>query len=161
MIKSSIKDLLKFYKKKDTDFDKAYVSMANCRKFLDEVIKHVSKYNPELMNKLEKLDSEMKELYFYIQKEHEKAWEEFYILLKLKEFQDNLHKFGKFKENEEINLEKIREKGILAGFKIFKVEKGGIPVRIEIGEIKITKDERLCYCIDENYLEEFEKTFNF
>jgi len=91
-----------------------------------------------------------------------------YIFRRLKEFEENLYKSGKLnKEKEEIRVERahlstIEEyqvPKILFRLKIFKFEKTGIPVKIEIGEIKLTEDERLCYCIDENYLEEFEKAF--
>ena len=83
-----------------------------------------------------------------------------YVIRKLKEFEQSLYNSGKLiKNKEEIGIEEFEVLNFLFSFKIFKIEKGNIPIKIEIGEIKLSKDERLCYCIDENYLEEFEKAF--
>jgi len=93
-----------------------------------------------------------------------------YIFEKLKEFEENLYKSGKLnKEKEKIiierthpsTIEEYQKPAILYCLKIFKVGGEGIPIKVEIGEIKLTEDERLCYCIEENYIEEFEKAFKF
>ena len=83
-----------------------------------------------------------------------------YILKKIKEFEEISYRSGKLiKGKEEIGISEFESPDVLFGFKIFKIEKGNIPIKIDIGEVKVTKDERLCYCICENYIEEFENAF--
>jgi len=154
-----IEDLWKFYTEKHSDFYKAFLSMAGCRKNLDDVVYHIKKYIPDFLNKLENLISETKNLYFQIEKEKEKIFLKTSVIDRLKNFQNNLYRSGKFSANEGLAIEEYEEKGFLFCFKIFKAKKEAIPVKVEIGEVKLTKDERLCYCIDENYLEEFENAF--
>jgi len=154
-----VEDLWKFYTEKHLDFYKAFLSMAGCRKNLDDVIHHIKKYVPDFLNKLERLISEAEDLYFQIDKEKEKNFLKTSVIDKLKDFQNNLYRSGKFNTNEGLAIEEYEEKGFLFCFKIFKAKKETIPVKVEIGEVKLTEDERLCYCICENYIEEFEKVF--